>query len=106
MALYSYLTSGLASSAYHPATPAFKVSYRSGGSTTLTVRLDALRPQNTHDTASDEFALVVNAPDITELRSTWRSPHKGHQRVYEGNSRFLSYNWETLAKRSVPPFLP
>ncbi|MEU5695789.1 hypothetical protein [Actinosynnema sp. NPDC020468] len=46
--------------------------------------LDALRPQSTHDTDADEFALVVDTPEVTELRSTWRITARGHHQVYEG----------------------
>ncbi|NUT51785.1 MAG: hypothetical protein HOV94_31510 [Saccharothrix sp.] len=37
-----------------------------------------------YDTDPDEFALVVRAPDITELRGSWRITARGHHRVYEG----------------------
>ncbi|MEU7525098.1 hypothetical protein AB0A74_05145 [Saccharothrix sp. NPDC042600] len=37
-----------------------------------------------HDTDPDEFALVVHASDIAELRGTWRVTARGHHRVYEG----------------------
>ncbi|MGW4116579.1 hypothetical protein ACWEFJ_37375 [Actinosynnema sp. NPDC004786] len=69
---------------FRPAATGIGVLYRNGGSTTLTVTLDALRPRSAHDTDLDEFALVVDAPDITELRGTWRITARAHHRVYEG----------------------
>lgn len=67
-----------------PAATRTGVLYRNDGSTTLTVTLEALRPRSVHDTDPDEFALVVHAPDITELRGAWRITARGHHRVYEG----------------------
>ncbi|WP_143531900.1 hypothetical protein [Saccharothrix sp. ALI-22-I] len=69
---------------FRPAATRTGVLYRNDGSTTLTVTLEALRPRNVHDTDPDEFALVVHAPDITELRGTWRITARGHHRVYKG----------------------
>ncbi|WP_367127867.1 hypothetical protein [Saccharothrix sp. HUAS TT1] len=69
---------------FRPAATGIGVLYRNDGSTTLTVTLDALRPRSVHDTDPDDFALVVHAPDLTELRGTWRITARGHHRVYEG----------------------
>ncbi|WP_230571804.1 hypothetical protein [Saccharothrix luteola] len=67
-----------------PAAMGMGVLYHNGGSTTLTMTLDALRPRSVHDTDPGDFALVVDGPDITELRGTWRITARGHHRVYEG----------------------
>ncbi|TKG61508.1 hypothetical protein [Prauserella endophytica] len=54
------------------------------GSTTLTLRIDAVRPEATYETHGGEFVLAVENPGMGEIRGTWRLTARGHHGVYEG----------------------
>jgi hypothetical protein len=62
------------------------VSFKNGGSTTLSLELGQLRPRATRDSDPDEFVLVVRDVDsaVTELRGQWEITARGHHRVYRG----------------------
>lgn len=64
--------------------PSNRISFKNGGSTTLVLNLETMRPRVVHKVDGD-IVLVARDRSINKFQGRWQITIRGHHRVYEGD---------------------